>query len=276
MMLPLFDEPAIALRGRPVLKPPLKWAGGKRWQVSHVDQLWKPHAHRRWMEPCCGALGMTLGIRPERALLNDRNAHLMNFLCHLQRGLVIGDLVMAYDRTLYDGHRDRFNALVAGGGSETREAASLFYYLNRTCFNGLSRFNRRGGFNVPFGRYTSVTYTRDFSAYVPVLAPWTLTRGDFAQVVLEPDDFLYVDPPYDGTFDKYSADPFTSADQRRLVRWLGQHPGPVVACNAATPEMIACYRDAGFDVRILDAPRRISNNGDRTPARELFATRNLP
>ena len=54
------------------LKPPLKWAGGKRWQVPLLKPLWQPHRHRRLVEPFCGGLAVALGLGPERALLNDR------------------------------------------------------------------------------------------------------------------------------------------------------------------------------------------------------------
>jgi DNA adenine methylase len=62
----------------------------------------------------------------------------------------------------------------------------------------LCRFNRKkGAFNVPFGRYTSINYTRDFSAYQAVLAAWEFTYMPFQSVSLRPDDFVYADPPYD-------------------------------------------------------------------------------
>ena len=59
--------------------------------------------------------------------------------------------------------------LAAGHGAE-REAGALFYYLNRTGYNGLCRFNRSGEFNVPFGQYARIAYTRDFTPYRAVLA----------------------------------------------------------------------------------------------------------
>src|ERR1044071_3655385 len=68
------------------LSPPLKWAGGKRGQVPHLRPLWEPHAHRRLVEPFCGGLAVSLGLMPERALLNDTNPHLVSFYRWLKRG----------------------------------------------------------------------------------------------------------------------------------------------------------------------------------------------
>ena len=257
-----------------VLRPPLKWAGGKRWQIPHLQPIWKAHADRRLVEPFCGGLAVALGLRPSRALLNDANPHLINFYRWIQRGLRI-DLTMRNDEALFYAHRDRFNRLLScdkGAGSET---AALFYYLNRTGFNGLCRFNRTGEFNVPFGRYHRIAYRRDFTPYRDLLAGWTFTCTDVERVPLDDRDFVYADPPYDVEFTQYAKEGFAWDDQERTAVWLSEHRGPVVLVNQATDRVERLYRRLGYDVRFLDAPRRISRTGDRTPAREIVGTRNL-
>ncbi len=256
------------------LSPPLKWAGGKRWLVPYLLPLWEPHRHRRLVEPFCGGLAVALGLMPERALLNDVNPHLINFYRWLQRGLII-TLEMRYDKEMYYAYRDRFNALIREGKEQTREAAELFYYLNRTGYNGLCRFNRKGEFNVPFGRYKRVTYRHDWTAYATPLARWEFTVMDFEALPIDEEDFIYADPPYDVEFRDYSAGGFSWEDQVRLAEWLAQHPGPVVASNQATPRIVRLYTSLGFTLRYLEAPRRISSNGDRTPAREILALKHV-
>jgi hypothetical protein len=108
---------------------------------------------------------------PERALLNDRNPHLIHFYSWLKRGLQV-TVPMANDEGLFYAHRRRFSELLVGGGTENVEAAALFYYLNRTGFNGLCRFNGSGEFNVPFGRYKRINYARDFTPYHQLFANW--------------------------------------------------------------------------------------------------------
>ncbi|MDQ8190329.1 DNA adenine methylase [Roseibacillus persicicus] len=254
--------------------PPLKWAGGKRWLVPTLSELWKGQAHRRLVEPFCGGLAVALGLRPQRALLNDVNPHLVNFYRQLQQGLSV-DLAMENDSEQFYAHRERFNALIAEGKSETPEAAQLFYYLNRTGFNGLCRFNKSGFFNVPFGRYANINYPSDFLPFQEVFAEWDFQLGDFDQLDVKPEDFLYADPPYDVEFTQYSSGGFDWDDQVRLAHWLAQHPGPVALSNQLTPRIEELYRDLGFDLLALDGPRRISCNGDRSPAKEVLATRNL-
>ena len=184
-------------------------------------------------------------------------------------------MAMRNERELYYRHRDEFNRLVTGRGGGTRKAAELFYYLNRTGYNGLCRFNRSGEFNVPFGRHGTIRYTWDFSPYVEPLRRWVFADGDFESIRLSPKDFIYADPPYDVEFRQYSSDGFEWEEQERLAVWLARHPGPVVASNQATRRIRALYRGLGFAVKLLDGPRRISRTGDRTPAREILATRNI-
>jgi DNA adenine methylase len=256
------------------LRPPLKWAGGKRWQIPDLRTLWKPHAHQRLVEPFCGGLAVALGLAPSTALLNDANPHLIHFYHWLQRGLRT-ELPMENDEGMFYRHRERFNAILSADEGDSEEAAALFYYLNRTGFNGLCRFNRQGAFNVPFGRYTRIKYRSDFSEYQKAFAGWVFTSGDVEAVPIEPGDFVYADPPYDVEFTQYAKGGFAWADQERAAAWLARHRGPVVLVNQATRRVEALYKKLGYHVRFLEAPRRISCTGDRRPAREIIATRNV-
>jgi DNA adenine methylase len=256
------------------LRPPLKWAGGKRWLVPYLRQLWRPYRERRLVEPLCGGLAVALGLRPRRALLNDLNPHNINFYRWLERGLDL-DIEMRNERELYYTQRRRFNELIEAGEAESREAAQLFYYLNHTGYNGLCRFNRRGEFNVPFGRHERINYAPDLSAYPAAMAGWRFTTGDFEELALEPGDFIYADPPYDVEFTQYSKETFGWEEQVRLAEWLSRHEGPVVLSNQATKRIMKLYRGLGFKTRLMEAPRMISCNGDRTKATEVIATRGL-
>lgn len=255
-------------------RPPLKWAGGKRWQLPYLRPLWEGQTSRRLVEPFCGGLAVTLGLQPDRALVNDVNTHVIHFYEWLKRGLVT-PLKMRNDERLYYSYRDRFNQLVADGQSASPEAAALFYYLNRTGYNGLCRFNQRGQFNVPFGRYKKITYSQDFRDYQAVFSNWVFVSGDFEAMSLQPNDFVYADPPYDVEFTHYSKGGFSWDDQVRTAEWLARHPGPVVLSNQATKRIVDLYKHLGFTLRFLDAPRMISCTGDRTRAKEVLAIKNL-
>jgi DNA adenine methylase len=108
-----------------------------------------------------------------------------------------------------------------------------------------------------------------------VFSRWEFSSLDFEALRLKPADFVYADPPYDVPFTQYARAGFSWDDQVRAAGWLARHKGPVVLSNQATPRVVALYRKLGYAVRFLRAPRRISCTGDRTPAREVLATRNL-
>jgi DNA adenine methylase len=252
----------------------LKWAGGKRWQVPHLRPMWGTFGAARLVEPFCGGLAVALGLEAKQALLNDANPHLIDFYNWLQRGLTI-DIPMENRSDLFYEHRVAFNRALATGERGSATAASLFYYLNRTGYNGLCRFNSRGEFNVPFGTYKTIGYTREFSPYKAVFANWTFQCGDFEKLELRSDDFIYADPPYDVEFTGYSQGGFSWDDQVRAAEWLAKHPGPVVLSNQATKRIVRLYKLLGFSIRYLKAPRLISCTGDRTPAKEVLATKNV-
>jgi DNA adenine methylase len=182
---------------------------------------------------------------------------------------------MENEEGLFYRHRARFNGLLREGKMETAEAAALFYYLNRTAYNGLCRFNRVGEFNVPFGRYATINYTRDFRAYQDCFRAWEFISTDFEELKTGPEDFIYADPPYDVEFTQYSKEAFGWDAQVRTAEWLSRHPGPVVLSNQATDRVLALYERCGFKLRLLEAPRRINCTGDRTPAKEVLAVKNL-
>jgi DNA adenine methylase len=255
-------------------KPPLKWAGGKRWLVPYLVHDWNRHRSRRLVEPLCGGLAVSLGLVPDRALISDINPHAINFYRWLKRGLNIS-LKMQNDKTYFYTQRTRFNQIVQEGKADSKEAASLFYYLNRTCYNGLCRFNRKGEFNVPFGRYKKITYKTDFTEYTAAFAHWEFMCEDFEEVPLEASDFVYADPPYDVEFTQYSKESFGWNEQIRLAEQLTRHRGPVILSNQATQRIQQLYRKLGYKVTILNAPRLINCTGDRTPAQEVLATRKL-
>jgi len=245
--------------------------------VPHLKPIWEKQEERRLVEPFSGGLAVALGLLPHDALLNDINPHAINFYQCLKRGLT-SKLDMQNDEATYYQCRVQFNQLIAAGKASSKEAAELFYYLNRTGYNGLCRFNRQGEFNVPFGKYKNINYqlyVNDFKFYKAIFANWQFTALDFADVDVKPNDFIYADPPYDVEFTQYSKENFDWDDQVRLAEWLAEHPGPVVLSNQATKRVVKLYKKLGFATRLLDAPRKISCTGDRTKAEEVLATKGI-
>lgn len=239
-----------------------------------LHRIWQHYRDCRLVEPFVGGMAVALGLQPQTALLNDLNPHLINFYTWLQQGLSI-DIRLENNSNYYYRCRKRFNQLILSGQANSEEAAKLFYFMNRTGYNGLCRFNSKNQFNVPFGRYKTINYTYDFWPYTVALRHWVFSAVDFVQLDLRPTDFIYADPPYDVPFTQYSAHDFKWQDQVRLAKWLASHSGPVVASNQATERIVELYSNLGFTVVFLNAPRRISCTGDRKPAQEVLALKEV-
>lgn len=256
------------------LKPPIKYPGGKRFLIPRLKEYWIKSKAKRLVEPFSGGLSVALGIEPNDALLNDSNAHVINFYNWVQKGLII-DMPMEYEKDFYYQKREEFNQLISENKITTKKAASLFYYLNRTGFNGLVRFNKSGFYNVPFGKYSKINYKNNFKEYKSIMQTWEFTSNDFSSITVNKNDFLYADPPYDVEFKSYSMGGFDWEDQQRLIEWLSDKKNPIVISNQATKRVTKLYKESGYKLRYISAPRMISCNGDRTPAKEVIATKNF-
>jgi DNA adenine methylase len=254
--------------------PPLRWAGGKRWFVKYLQSTWFGFQENRLVEPFCGGLSIALGLNPKKALLNDINPHLINFYQWLQKGFVL-DRNYIFKPENYYFYRETFNNLITNSLANTQDGAALFFYLNRTCFNGLCRFNKEGKFNVPIGKLKTYNYSLDMESYKERFSSWVFSVGTFKNIVLSQNDFIFADPPYDVDFRNYSKDSFYWQDQEELIEWLSNHQGPIVLCNSATQRILDMYRSNGYELSILKERIFIKANGDRTPANVVIATKNI-
>ena len=142
---------------------------------------------------------------------------------------------------------------------------SRFLYLNKTCYNGLYRVNKSGKFNVPEGKYTNPKICDEVNLRnaSEVLKKTEIKVGQF-DITIRPEkgDFVYCDPPYDGTFSGYQSDGFGDTDQRRLKEamdaWTEQ--GALVMISNSDTEFIRELYE-GYPVHSITAQRNISSNG---------------
>jgi DNA adenine methylase len=263
------------------LRPFLKWAGGKTKFVAALRAL-VPSSTQRLIEPFVGSGAVALNL-DYPAVLADANPDLINVYHTLRENgpEFIAQCAMLFTPAtncaeFFYACREEFNTT-----SDLRRKACLFVYLNRHGYNGLCRYNTRGGFNVPFGRYSSPRFPQQqMQRFAARLARCTLRHADFRTVLAEAGegDFVYCDPPYvpaGGTanFTSYAKDGFRAEDQKELAacgRAAAARGALVVISNHDTPETRALYASADERHELL-VPRRISCNGaKRERARELL------
>ncbi len=286
-------SPVVADRSEPAARalPIVKWAGGKARLIPEILQR-MPGSYGRYHEPFLGGGALFFHLAPEAAEIADANVALIDMYSAVAGGV---DDVIARLRALRDDHvagglaaylatRARFNALASGGQSvRGADAAAMFIYLNKTCFNGLWRVNRRAGhFNVPYGKRDAWCAVGEdgedglrgiedgLRAAAAVLARpgISMTSGSFAYQMgisarrPRAGDFAYFDPPYDGTFDAYTTSGFTADDQEMLSKWvhhLAENGVKVMASNADTPLIRSLY--SGLRIDVVQAARAINSDG---------------
>lgn len=251
------------------MDPILRWVGNKRWHVDTIGQI--PWEGGRLVELFAGSGAISFGLEVEHAHFNDANPHLFNFYKHVMLGDVV-DFTGPTSEKEYYARRDWFNRLLREGRADSPTAAGLFYYINAAGFNNLWRVNGAGECNVPFRKGRDIVPKM---GGIPSRA-WTFGNEDFRDVLLEPTDFVYADPPYLGTFEGYTPEGFTEFDFVELVALLTGHPGRVVIMNSAHPLAIETCRSAGLHCVLLESQQRMHNSRGRNDVvSELMAT-NFP
>ncbi len=219
-----------------VIVPPIKCQGIKTKLVNQILAVAQPHIEGQWIEPFCGSCVVALNIKPKKALLTDTNIHIINLYKSIQVGSITPLIVRQYleaegehlrqgGATFYYDVRERFN----------NNPNSLdFLFLNRSCFNGVMRFNRYGRFNVPFGHKPSrfapayitkiVNQVRKFAEVVNG-REWQFEAIDFKEALnrVMPNDLVYLDPPYAGRHVDYF-NTWKEEDEQLLVNNLKNLP----------------------------------------------------
>ena len=292
-----------------VVRPFLKWAGGKR-QLLPALRPYYPATFDRYVEPFLGsgavffdlfAAGRLQGKRVE---LVDVNADLIG--CYRMLRDHVDDVIVALEMLevehrargvdcYYDVRDQRFNPARARRADYTPQLAAMLIYLNRTGFNGLFRMNRAGSFNVPVGRYANprICDAEQLRACARALRSpgLTLARRPFHETLAaaQAGDFVYCDPPYaplstTSLFAHYTADGFTIEDHQRLQAAIidaAARGAVVVVSNSSAPAIERAYgsraaRRAGLKVTRVPARRAINSRASaRGPVDELIISKVL-
>ena len=236
------------------ITPFLKWAGGKRWLARRYMDLFDTE-YNRYIEPFLGGASMFFALLPSRSILADCNKRLIETFAEVRRDPQgVASALQQYQEQ----HNDNFYYIERGREypeSALQRAAQLIY-LNRTCWNGLYRVNRKGEFNVPRGTKTSVVLdTDDFHAVATALKGAQLRAQDFKTTLRTAGegDLVYVDPPYtvkhnNNGFGKYNENIFSWDDQIHLKREVAaavRRGAKVAVSNADHTAVRELYRGVG-------------------------------
>jgi DNA adenine methylase len=207
------------------VKPFLRWAGSKRKLLPRLRAYWQPH-HKRYIEPFAGSAALFFEINPQKALLGDINADLVDmYHCVCRHPLAIHRALTR----LRVGKRAYYQIRSQDPASLCPVArAARFIYLNRYCFNGLYRTNEQGAFNVPHSgsRTGCLPSLSELRGVAKTLKRAKIIHADFQTTVglVRPGDFVYLDPPFAVSnrrvFRQYGPSSFGLDDLQRLAEAL--------------------------------------------------------
>lgn len=257
------------------MKPLVKYRGGKSKEIPHLEKH-IPNFDGRYIEPFFGGGAMFFYLEPKRAIINDINSKLMAFykgvksdFDTLQKELLEIEKIYRINRrkfeelkaqtptervnddneALYYQIRDMFNDLTDKKYSD----ALLYFFINKTAYSGMIRYNSKGEFNVPYGRYANLNTSLVTKAHSRLLANTEIYNCDYKNIfeMAEEDDFMFLDPPYDCIFSDYGnaehKDGFNEKNHTELANAYKQLKCKALMVIGRTPLTEKLYGDMIVD-----------------------------
>lgn len=280
------------------LKPFLKWVGGKGQLVDEIEKVLPSNDEKiltKYAEPMVGGGALFFSILSkynfEKLYISDINAELINAYQVVKNDVEnliekLNEMQMIFlpmddngRKYFYYTIREKFNSTVLSAETATEKAAQ-FIFLNKTCFNGLYRVNRKGQFNVPMGAYKNPTICDDENLrnIHEALQNVTIVCGDYSlsKKFIDKDTFVYLDPPYrpiseTSAFTAYNSDVFDDNEQIRLSQFINEIDslGAKIVLSNSDPKNVN-EEDNFFDdlyknytINRVEASRAINSKGNK-------------
>jgi DNA adenine methylase len=228
------------------MKPMIKYRGGKLKEIPHIMRH-IPEFRGRYIEPFMGGGAVFFHLEPQHAVINDINTPLMSFYNGVRNNYPSLRQELDAIEALYNQNRAAFDKLKAQYPYERVEDhneelyyairdmynnitnkqysdALLYYFINKTAYSGMIRYNAKGEFNVPFGRYKNINTKLVTEQHSELLQRAELYNCNYSEIfnMSRQGDFMFLDPPYDCIFSDYGneeyKDGFNEASHRQLAQ----------------------------------------------------------
>ena len=262
------------------VKPFLKWAGGKTQLLNDIIPM-MPTKYNTYIEPFIGGGALFFAVRPQRAVIADSNPELINCYTQISQNVedVIGYLCQYRNEStmFYMVREQDWQTLPPA------EAAARMIYLNRTCYNGLYRVNKKGEFNCPFGKYKNpnICDADGLRAASQALQNAVIICADYKKVLAEyakAGDFVFLDPPYVpvseyADFKRYTKEQFYEKDQRELadmVNTMCKKGVYTILTNSNAPLVKELY--GKYPMKVIQTKRHISSKSDTRKGEDVIVT----
>ena len=280
------------------LKPFVKWVGGKGQLIEEIEKMLPSDGEKvltKYAEPMVGGGALLFNVLSryqfDELYISDINPELINAYIAIKQNVEalikrLNEMQMTFlpldengRKYYYYNVRDKFNT-VKLSDSTSAEKAAYFIFLNKTCFNGLYRVNRKGLFNVPMGSYKNPTIcdADNLRNIHEALQNVTIVCGDYSQSqsFIDSETFVYLDPPYrpiseTSAFTSYNSDAFDDNEQIRLAKFIDEinAAGAKIVLSNSDPKNVN-EEDNFFDnlyknykINRVEASRAINSKGDK-------------
>ena len=209
------------------MKPLVKYRGGKSKEIPHLIKH-IPQFNGRYIEPFFGGGALFFHLEPKKAIINDINSKLISFYLGVKDNFEILKTELSEIEKLYAINRKKFEELKSKTPDERVDdeneplyyqirnmfndlsekkysEALLYFFINKTAYSGMIRYNSKGEFNVPYGRYTNLNTSLVTKAHNNLLSNTEIYNLDYSEIfrMADKDDFMFLDPPYDCVFSDY-------------------------------------------------------------------------
>ncbi|MEG6615088.1 Dam family site-specific DNA-(adenine-N6)-methyltransferase [Peptococcaceae bacterium 1198_IL3148] len=252
------------------MKPVLKYRGGKSKELCHFLKH-IPKSYTTYIEPFVGGGALYFHLEPQRAIINDINTKLITFYHQLkyQYHTLVDQLAELQD--IYEKNQIEYEKLKAKNPdikvenkneqlyyslrnifnypNENYLAGTIYYFINKTSYGGMIRYNKKGEYNVPFGRYKNFNTKIITEKHHHLLANTDIHCADYSEIfnMATERDFMFLDPPYDCIFNDYGnlelEDGFNEMEHKRLASDFRNLGCPTLMVISKTPLTESLYRD---------------------------------
>jgi len=261
-------------------KPVLKWAGGKSQLLDDIIPR-MPTKYNNYLEPFFGSGAVYFAIAPKHAIIADSNPELINLYRVIASDVEsLIELLSTYENT-----KEKFYDVRSVDWKDMTplDAAARTVFLNKTCFNGLYRVNRKGLFNTPYANNKRTVFcdVNEIRKASVLLNTADIICADFHKVLMEyakEDDFVFLDPPYVpvskyADFKRYTKEQFGEDDQRKLardVKALCEKGCKVMLTNSNHPLVHELYGE--FSIEVFQTKRMINKDANNRTGEDVIVT----
>lgn len=261
-----------------IVKPILKWAGGK---TQLIDELLKffPSKINKYIEPFIGGGALYFHTLPDNAIISDINPELINLYNtvkeHPNEVIEVLKSFKNEESFYYQMRAQKYEIL------SNIEKAARTLYLNKTCFNGLYRVNKKGQFNTPYGKYKNPNYINEEGIIEAskALTNATIIHSDYKNILdkyAEPGDLIFLDPPYlpigkYEDFKRYTKEGFYEEDHYELAKYvksLSDLGCYVILTNSNSPLVYELYND--FDIKVISTKRYVNSDPTKRTGEDVI------